>query len=190
MPKPILILGPGRTGKTTLARLLRAELPTYNLLHADALRAAIMKQLPSQYPQELLHYEKNSHYANLLLELVHEQLQQDHYAQGVILDGGVISPTLLASHSFMSTHQPIVVFLGHGDLDAEGIFNLIRANDTTSDWSSELDDASLRAKTAHFAKQNRSYRDQCTTTNLRYIDTSQDRPTILTQLKQEIIRNL
>lgn len=46
MSKPILILGPGRTGKTTLARLLRAELPTYNLLHADALRAAIMKQLP------------------------------------------------------------------------------------------------------------------------------------------------
>lgn len=190
MPKPILILGPGRTGKTTLARLLRAELPTYNLLHADALRATIMKQLPPRYPQELLHYEKNSHYANLLLGLVGEQLQQDHNAQGLILDGGVISPQFLARHSLMTTYEPTIIFLGHGSLDAEGIFKLIRANDTTTDWSSELDDDALRAKTLHFAKQNQIYRTECDATGLRYIDTSEDRPTVLSDLLQEILRNL
>jgi len=190
MPKPILILGPGRTGKTTLARLLRSELSTYNLLHADALRATIMKQLPAKYPQELLHYEKNHHYANLLLGLVNEQLEQDQNTQGLILDGGVISPKFLANHSIITNHSPIVVYLGHGDLDAEGIFRLIRKNDTVADWSSELDDATLRVKTAHFAKQNQIYRTECADTGFRYIDTSQNRAVVLAQLKQEILRNL
>lgn len=190
MSKPILILGSGRTGKTTLARLLRKELSTYNLLHADALRATIMKQLPPQYPQELLHYEKNSHYANLLLGLVSEQLEQDQNTQGIILDGGVISPKFLTNHPIVSTHKPVVVFLGHGDLDAEGIFSLIRANDTATDWSSKLDDATLRTKTAHFAEQNQIYRTECADTGFRYVDTSQDRSVILTHLTQEILQNL
>lgn len=190
MTRPILILGPGRTGKTTLARQLRAGLPTYNLIHADALRATIMKQLPAKYPEELLHYEKNSHYANLLLGLVSEQLEQDQRAQGLILDGGVISPKFISSHPIITTHSPIIVFLGHGSLDAEGIFQLIRQNDTASDWSSELDDDTLRAKTAHFAKQNQTYRTECTDTGLRYIDTSQNRASILADLEQEILRNL
>lgn len=190
MPKPILILGPGRTGKTTLARMLRAELPFYNLLHADALRATIMKQLPAKYPQELLHYEKNSHYANLLLGLVSEQLQQDQNTQGLILDGGVISPQFLASHPLAASHQPVIVFLGHGNLSAEGVFQLIRANDTATDWSSELDDDTLRIKTAHFAKQNQIYRAECEATGLRYVDTSQNRTAILLNLEQEILRNL
>lgn len=189
MTRSILILGPGRTGKTTLARMLRAELSTYNLIHADALRATIMKQLPAKYPEELLHYEKNSHYANLLLGLVSEQLEQDHHAQGLILDGGVISPNFIANHP-VTMHSPIIVFLGHGDLDAEGIFRLIRENDTASDWSSELDDDALHAKTAHFARQNQTYRIECANTGLHYINTSKDRALILSNLKQEILRNL
>lgn len=190
MSKPILILGPGRTGKTTLARLLRAELPTYNLLHADALRAAIMKQLPPRYPQELLHYEKNSHYANLLLGLFNEQLQQDQNTQDLILDGGTISPQFLTNQPAVLTHEPVIVFLGHGNLDSEGIFQLIRKNDTATDWSSELSDSDLRIKTALFAKQNQIYRAECATTGIRYIDTSQNRSAVLARLAQEILRNL
>ncbi len=190
MTRPILILGPGRTGKTTLARMLRTKLSTYNLIHADALRATIMKQLPAKYPEELLHYEKNSHYANLLLGLVGEQLEQDRCVQGLILDGGVISPKFIANHSIIATHNPVIVFLGHGDLDAEDIFKLIRQNDTSADWSSELDDDALRTKTAHFAEQNQTYRTECADTGLRYIDTSQNRNSIILELEQEILRNL
>ncbi len=188
--KLILILGPGRTGKTTLARLLRAELPNYNLLHADALRSAIIDQLPGEYSGELLYYEKNTHYADLLLGLVDEQLQQDQDTQGLILDGGVISPQYLAAHPIMSDYKPIVLFLGHGNLDSEGIFQLIRKNDTATDWSSKLDDAALRVKTDYFAKQNQAYRNECVATGLRYIDTSQNRPEILQHLKQEILQSL
>lgn len=188
--KPVFILGPGRTGKTTLARLLRAKLLNYNLLHADALRSAIINQLPGEYSGELLYYEKNTHYADLLLGLVDEQLQQDQNTQGLILDGGVISPQYLATHPVMSVHKPIVLFLGHGDLDSEGIFRLIRKNDTATDWSSELDDAALRAKTAYFAKQNQTYRTECAATGFKYVDTSQNRPEVLERLKQEILQSL
>lgn len=188
--KPVFILGPGRTGKTTLARLLRAKLLNYNLLHADALRSAIINQLPGEYSGELLYYEKNTHYADLLLGLVDEQLQQDQNTQGLILDGGVISPQYLATHPVMSVHKPIVLFLGHGDLDSEGIFQLIRKNDTATDWSSELDDAALRAKTAYFAKQNQTYRTECAATGFKYVDTSQNRPEVLERLKQEILQSL
>lgn len=188
--KPVFILGPGRTGKTTLARLLRAKLPNYNLLHADALRSAIINQLPGEYSGELLYYEKNTHYADLLLGLVNEQLQQDQNTQGLILDGGVISPQYLVTHPIMPVHKPIVLFLGHGDLDSEGIFQLIRKNDTAADWSSELDDAALRTKTTYFAKQNQTYRTECAATGLRYVDTSQNRPEILQRLKQEILQSL
>ena len=190
MNKPILILGSGRTGKTTLARMLRAKLPTYNLLHADALRATIMKQLPPKYPEELLHYEKNSHYANLLLGLAHEQMQQDQSEQGFILDGGAISPKFLAKHPFSTERNPIVVFLGHGDLDADKIFELIRKNDVSTDWSSGLDDEALRAKTTHFAKLDQIYRTECQETGLRYIDTSKNRPTVLREVLQGILQNL
>lgn len=190
MPRPIFILGPGRTGKTTLARMLRHELPDYNLLHADALRFGIMRELPSKFPEELLHYEKNSHYANLLLGLVDEQLRQDQHTQGIILDGGVISPAFLAKHRITRDHQPITVFLGHGDLSSEEIFDLIRKNDQTTDWSSTLNDTDLRIKTDHFAKQNQIYRAECQKTSLRYIDTSQHRLDVLARLLKEILQNL
>lgn len=188
--KPILILGSGRTGKTTLARLLRSRLSTYNLLHADALRSAIMGQLPPEYPQQLLNYEQNSHYANLLLGLVHDQLRQDHGAQGLILDGGVISPQTLANHPFIKDNTPTIVYLGHGDLTAEDIFTLIRQNDTPNDWSYQLDDDALYAKTTYFARQNQTYRTECKLTGLHYIDTSKDRLTILSDLAKFIVDDI
>lgn len=81
--KNILILGPGRAGKSTLSRMLKEKLPKYNLIHTDAIRNAIQFNLPSEYVKDFLNYKENKFFQQVLLTFLSEQSEQDKNSYGV-----------------------------------------------------------------------------------------------------------
>lgn len=180
--KPILILGAGRSGKTTLARQLKNKLPGYDLLHADSVRFAIMQKLPSKFPNELLHYEANDYYSSLLLGIIEDHIKQSAEGQSLILDGGYITP------SFLNKNNPdaIVIYLGYGNSTPEQIFQNIRDHDTPSDWSKSLTDAELESKIKHFQTIDQLFQKECKKYGYSYIDTSKNRSKILESLCNDL----
>ncbi len=180
----IFILGSGRTGKSTLARMIKTKAPQYNLIHTDALRAAIMQDLPPKFADEILHYEANDYFANLLLGFLQQQTKQDFNQQNYILEGTPIYPHHLTNR--ISNHQAKFIFLGHGNLNAAEIATLIRQHDTKQDWSYYLNDDELHARAERFWQLDQTFQSECKKYNFPYYDTSQNRNKILTQILEQI----
>ncbi len=184
----ILILGSGRTGKSTLARMLKREIPQYNLIHTDALRAAIMQDLPQKFAAELLHYEASDYFVNLLLGFLEQQTRQNYNQQGFILEGTPIYPHHLIQRK--EKNQILPIFLGHGALTAEQIQTMIRQHDTAQDWSYYLSDQELHERAQRFYQLDQIFQAECKTYNFPYYNTSKHRTNTLKQIAHHIIKTL
>lgn len=186
--KNILILGPGRAGKSTLSRMLKEKLPKYNLIHTDAIRNAIQFNLPSEYVKDFLNYKENKFFQKVLLTFLSEQSEQDKNSYGVILEGAQILPETL--YHYDNIENTIVVYIGYGDLSKEELFKLVRNNDTEKDWSFYKTDNELEEYINEFYAKHLYLKQECEKYGFDYIDTSCNRTEILNRLVENILKQI
>lgn len=89
----ILIMGIGRTGKTTLSNMIKEKYKQYNLIHSDSIKWAIIRATGREkyyrtHIEEQKEFEHSEYFQKVLLELFNSCIRNDKNKYGYILESG------------------------------------------------------------------------------------------------------
>ena len=191
--KNILIIGVGRAGKTTLSNMIKQKYNSYNLVHSDSIKWAIIRaQDKEDYYEENVEeqkkFEHSEFFQKTLLHFFTSSLRNDKNKFGYILESGQLEPKYVKE--MIDFNNTIVVCIGHGDLTKEDIINLCRENDTENDWTYEVADESLEKHVDVWIGMNNLLKEECPKYEIKYIDTSKNRIETLNKILDDISREI
>ena len=187
--KNILIMGIGRAGKTTLSNMVKDKWTSYNLLHSDSLKWAIIRaQDKEAYYRENVdiqkEYEHGEFFQRTLLEQYKSLIKNDKNRYGYILESGQLHPKIVSEMIDFST--TIVICLGLGDLVAEDMVEQCLQYDTEESWTYKLPKEYLLKHAQDWYQCNEMLKQECPKYHIRYIDTSKNRVEKLEEIVKEL----
>ena len=175
-------------GKSTLSRKIKDKFPKYNLIHADAIRNGIINNLDEKYVENFLNYQENGFFQKVLLDFLDVQTKQDSNKYGTILEGVQILPSILSKYKNLD--KTIVVYLGHGNLNEDEIFKIVRAYDKETEWTYSKSDEELRDEIKWFYEKNQFLLEECKKYGFKYIDTHENREKVLEKVFDQICKEI
>lgn len=187
--KNIIIMGIGRAGKTTLSEMIKKKYNQYNLIHSDSIKWAIIRALGKEAYyrkniKEQKEFEHSEYFQKLLLEFFNSCIRNDIENYGYILESGQLQPKLVKE--YIDYENTKVICLGHGELTKQDIIDLCRKNDKEDDWTYNMPDDDLSAHAEKWSKMNEELKEECPKYGITYINTSQNRESILNDILEQI----
>ncbi len=182
--KNIIIGGTVRSGKTTLANLLRNRFG-YSKVESDTIVNAFDKVYP-----ELGIIHKNAElarkqYEPFLFEILNGFCKDLKYAGNVtVFPGSQFLPENLAKYEKLDKY--IVVFLGINASSAEEMIKVIRKNDTEDDWTHKKDDEWMLRSCNNIIHESQKIEQECKKYGFYYFNTFDDRMFVLNQICDKI----
>lgn len=177
MLKNVVIIGPPRCGKTTLAKKITKEFNNFSLISEDnfkssfiatceeleiySINMAIPRRQCFNYLIQSMYYEDDINYVVDLLDYDDEILKK------------------LKENS-------IIVFIGYSDLSSKELFDNIRKYDKSNDWTYIENDYWLTQYCECFMEQSKYLQNVAKENNYWYVDVSKDREEILSNTFEKI----
>ena len=191
--KNILIMGIGRAGKTTLSKIIKDKINSYNLIHSDALKWAMIRaKNEEKYYRENVdkqkEFEHGEYFQRTLLELYNSLIKKDTKKYGYILESGQLQPKIVKE--MVDFDNTIVVCLGLGDLTLDDMINQCFEHDTKEDWTYGLSREYLRKHAQDWYNTNEMLKKECPKYGIKYVDTSKNRIETLNNILDEIINKV
>lgn len=176
--KNIIIIGVGRTGKTTLSKLIKDKYYTYNVLHSDAIKWGMIRAEDREtYFRnnigEQIKFERSEYFQKVLLELFNYSCTLNSY----ILESGQLEPKIISK--IVDRSKTSVICLTHGNLTSKDILNLCLNNDTSEDWTFNMERSKLEAHCNEWYRMNEFFKEECDKHNILNINTSTNRDRVL-----------
>ncbi|MCH5166521.1 MAG: hypothetical protein J1F35_01385 [Erysipelotrichales bacterium] len=190
--KNILIMGIGRAGKTTLSKILKDKYNSYNLIHSDSLKWAMIraKDQEEYYREnvdEQKEFEHSEYFQRTLLEFMNSLVRKDEKNYGYILESGQLHPKIV--NEMIDFNNTIVVCLGLGDLSIEEMVELCLEHDTEQDWTYGLSREYLMKHANDWYNANEMLKRECAKNGINYYDTSKNRHACLESILKDIENN-
>ena len=205
--KNIIICGPSRAGKSTLARKLNEEL-TYFVVGVDKIAATFGRAYPQLDVRLNWDYYKTT--ANIAPFLGHflgvfstghrfddEQNLQVDFIKGnnFVLEGGYFDFEKILSVLKMYGIEELkdnflLIGLVQNNKTAEEFFNDLKKYDTENDWTYGLDDDVLRNVSEDSVSDSQHMSDYLAEYDFTIYDTSVDREKVFDQVIEDIKSNL
>lgn len=187
--KNILIFGIGRTGKTTLSNLIKSKYKSYNLIHSDSIKWAIIRADNKQdyyntHIDKQKDFEYSENFQKILLEFFNSCIRNDNSNYGYILESGQLEPKLI--DKYIDRRKTIIICLGLGITSREEIVKMCRNHDSSIDWTYSINDNDLDYHAQNWIERDIYLKSQCEKFNINYVITSQNREKIF----KDIISNL
>ena len=188
--KNILIVGCGRSGKTTLSKMINDKYNNYNILHSDDLKWAMIRadnkeNYYMEHVDKQNEFEMGYYFQKTQLEFFNLLIERDKNEYGYILESGqVYLPILSELVNFDNTN---VICLGLGDYSAEQIVEQCLKYDTEESWSYGLDKDYLLRYAKKFSIENEIFKRECPKYGIEYIDTSKNREQVFKDILERII---
>lgn len=187
--KNVLIMGIGRAGKTTFSKMIKDKWNSYNLLHSDSLKWAIIRAKDKEefYIKNVdiqKEYEHGEFFQRTLLELYNSLIRKDEKQYGYILETGQLHPKIVSE--MVDFDKTIVICLGLGNLTAEDMVEQCIKYDTEESWTYGLPKEYLLEHAQDWYNCNEMLKKECPKYNIKYIDTSQNRFEIFDTILDEI----
>ncbi len=187
--KNILIFGIGRTGKTTLSNLIKSKYKSYNLIHSDSIKWAIIRADNKQdyyntHIDKQKDFEYSENFQKILLEFFNSCIRNDNSNYGYILESGQLEPKLI--DKYIDRRKTIIICLGLGITSREEIVKMCRNHDSSIDWTYSINDNDLEYHAQNWIERDIYLKSQCEKFNINYVITSQNREKIF----KDIISNL
>lgn len=193
MLKNILIMGIDRAGKTTLSEMLKDKYKSYSLIHSDSLKWAMIRAKGKEKyyrtnVDKQKEFEHSEYFQKTLLEFFNSSISQAKNHYGYILESGQLYPKIVKE--MIDFEKTIVVCLGLGDLDVDGMIELCIEHDIEKDWSFGLSREYLKEYATDWYYANEMLKKECPKYGIKYYDTSVNRVSVLNNIMNEIEKGL
>lgn len=195
--KNLLIIGPPRCGKTTLAQMIAEKYPC-EIIRGDCIEISVCQAILDDRINETLKRDDNTViYPDLedsfkvrLYKQLYEQIKIDlHYNNKlIILDAHQCSLDLLEK---AFGDEVDIYCVGMPNSSAQEIFNYIRLNDSYFDWSTYVSNVSLKKFCEQIVSESKKLEKEVKKhPQIHFFDTSGNRRKILQTIFEDIERNL
>lgn len=178
--KNIIIGGTVRSGKTTLANLLREKFG-YSKVESDTVVNAFDKVFPEfgiTHKDAVLAREI---YEPFLFEMLNGFYRDLKYTGNItVFPGAQFLPDNLSRYEKLDNY--IVVFLGFDSEQPEELLKVIRQNDTSNDWTHKKTDEWLMVFCKNIIEESEKIKADCKKFGFYYFNTFQDRVLVLNQI--------
>ena len=191
MNKNILIIGPARSGKTTLSRLLSKKYG-YNVINLDDIinafegipecgikhdgnEIATAQKLGKFLKRYLIELSEGPNFYNGIKFVI----------EGTHIDFEEIMP-MLNEEKYKEKYE--VIGLLYNNLTADELYNNIKKYDTEDDWTYWCNDEELKGNSRYFIERNKYFYNKFNEYGIKTYDISSDREKILNIICNEILK--
>lgn len=186
MKKDILIFGSSRSGKSTLAAMIKSEY-NYVVLRLDGLLVAFYKALPDAGVKFIIDDPKNKNIAKFTAQYFKNlRYRQGNLNQKYIIEGDSILPEDV--NEYFDIDNCIVIFLVQNKLNVDEILDNYEKYRTNDDWTTTRSDDELRKHAEFHSELGKLIEKQCEKYNYLCFDTSYDRDKVLNNIIDNYIR--
>ncbi len=187
--KNIIIMGIGRAGKTTLSKMIKDKYNSYNLIHSDALKWAMIRAKgEEEYYRNNVNkqkeFEHGEYFQRTLLEFYNSLIKKDANKYGYILESGQLQPKIV--REMIDFDNTIVLCLGLGNFKPEDMIKQCITYDTEESWTYKLPREYLLEHAQDWYECNERLKIECPKYGIEYIDTSRDREKVLNEILEKI----
>lgn len=183
--KNILILGPARSGKTTLAKRIAKE-KGYSLISIDDIVSGF-----EAYPELQIHHDGDAidtakRLAPFLIKYLTELSEGSTFYDGIkfVIEGTHIDfeqlIPFLQSNMYRDKYE--IIGLTFNDMTEQQLFECIKKYDTEDDWTYWCSDKELKENVRYFIERNKYFDEMFKRYGIRTFDTSFDRDEILNRI--------
>lgn len=183
----IIIMGVGRSGKTTLSKLFKEVDPECNIIHSDAIKWGIIRANGDEpkFREDILkqmEWEKSGYLQDVLIEMFVHHIR-NHYEPVVLETGQVYLDYLLhhPAYKYIKGTTDIIV-LGTGGKNKDERARDCRRHDLETDWTYKISEQELSDYASDWEKQDLCRIEECRQYHIPYYDTSGDRAKILNDI--------
>ncbi len=187
--KNILIMGISRAGKTTLSEMLKDKYNSYNLIHSDSLKWAMIRAEDKEKyyrinVEKQKEFEHSKYFQKTLLEFFNSSISKDKNHYGYILESGQLEPKIVKE--MIDFENTIIVCLGLGNLNLDEMVELCIEHDIEKDWTFGLSREYLKKHAIDWYSANEMLKKECPKYGIKYYDTSENREQVLNEIMDEI----
>ena len=187
--KNILIMGIGRAGKTTLSQMLKDKYNSYNLIHSDSLKWAMIRAEDKEKyyrinVEKQKEFEHSKYFQKTLLDFFNSLILKDKNHYGYIFESGQLEPKTVKE--MIDFENTIVVCLGLGKLNIDEMIELCIEHDIEKDWTFRLPREYLKKHAIDWYSANEMLKKECPEYGIKYYDTSENREQVLDEIMDEI----
>ncbi|MBP3631049.1 MAG: hypothetical protein J6J23_06170 [Clostridia bacterium] len=185
--KNIIIGGTVRSGKTTLANVLRERFG-YSKVESDTIVNAFDKAFPEFGIRHKYAEKTRELYEPFLFEILNGFCKDLKYANNItVFPGSQFLPENLSRYEKLDKY--IVIFLGLDNAQPEELLKVIRDYDTENDWTHKQTDEWLLRLCKNVIIESEKIKLACEKYGFYYFNTFRDRGLVLNQIC-DIIKDL
>lgn len=189
MDKNILIIGPARSGKTTLSRMISKEFD-YSIINLDDIISAFESMPNSGIKHDGDDIETAKKFGLFLKTYLKELSEGPNFysgfkfvIEGTHIDFEQIMP-MLNSEKYKDKY--IVIGLLYDKVKEKELYDNIKKYDTEDDWTYWCTDEELKGNVSYFIDRNKYFKEKFEKYKIDTFDVSENREEIL----EEIIKKL
>lgn len=187
MDKNILIIGPARSGKTTLSRKINKKLG-YSIINLDD----VICSFEVAFPQLEIRHDYNdikvaTKFAPFLNQYLKELSEGPNFyngnkyvVEGVSIDFEKVMPVI-------DKEKYLIIGLTYNDITSEELFSNVKKYDTEDDWTYYCTDEELKSNTDYFVESNKYFFEKFKNYEIETYDVSKNREEIFDEIIEKII---
>ncbi len=186
--KHLIVIGASRSGKSSLATMLRKKLG-YNILSLDDLAHAFGGAFPD------IGIHENSLNNSALLEkfveiYIQTQIKYTYPDMPIVVEGAHISIDDAQKITKIAPDLFEIITIGYPNIAPQSKVAQIRKYDTATEWSTEFSDEELTEQMIRGINYSRELRDQSIKLGIKFLDTSTDRVRVLKRFVSELSKRI
>lgn len=175
--KSVIIIGPPRSGKTTLAKKIIKEFNGFSLISADNFNSSFIKTCKEMEITSINMAIPRRQCFNYCLESMYYEDDINY-----VIDVGEYDEIMIEKLK----NNSIILFLGYSNLTSEKLYNNIRKFDKPNDWTYIESNFILSKYCDSFINKSKSLEKIAKDNNYWYVDVSKDREKILLNTFEKI----
>lgn len=187
--KNIIIMGVGRSGKTTLSKMIKRACPQYDVIHADAIKWGIIRALGKETEfkkniEKQMEWEQSAFFQDVLIEIFAHNIKHNHTP--VMLETGQLHLENIINHPKYSAIKDStdIIVLGNGTKTKQQRMMDCKTYDVKTDWTYGIPDEVLSVHCENWEAQDLQRIKECEYFGIMYYNTSEDRINVMSQICQ------
>lgn len=181
--KNILVIGPPRSGKTTLSKMISKEIACYNIINIDVIRDGIYEAFFKNTDKN----ERNNAVKKAFPDFINKMLKQyqEYYNPELyyVIEGDILS--IEDALKMYYQYEIEIVCIGTPKIEKQVLFERIRTNASKYGcWTEKYTDDELLKECEKIIERSKTEESISKENNLTYLDTSINMDCLLEYVKK------